>query len=375
MKPTNPFLVYGYNSPEYFCDRKKETGLILSALENERNLTLIAPRRMGKTGLIKNTFYRMKESHPEAKCFYMDIYSTTELKDFVSLLGSTVLGQIDNLSQSVLRKMTIFFKSCRPTITVDKTTGMPTISLDIVTTQESQTLKEIFDYLSASNKRCYIAIDEFQQITEYPQKGIEALLRSYIQFMPNVHFIFSGSKQHIMTEMFASAKRPFYQSTQMMALTVIAENEYYNFAADFFRKKGRTLTADSFQYVYRKFDGHTWYIQSILNRMYSFQTNPVTSMDAEKVIQEIVQENEFMFQNYLSLLTDSQTKLMKAIAKEGCVSTINSGEFIQKHKLKAASSVNTALKTLIAKELVYKTEAGYIVYDRFFGQWLRGQVF
>lgn len=375
MKPTNPFLVYGYNSPEYFCDRKKETALILSALENERNLTLIAPRRMGKTGLIKNTFYRMKETHPEAKCFYIDIYSTTELKDFVSLLGSTVLGQMDNLSQNVLRKMATFFKSCRPTITVDEATGMPTISLDMVATQESQTLKEIFDYLVASDKRCYIAIDEFQQITEYPQKGVEALLRSYIQFMPNVHFIFSGSKQHIMTEMFASAKRPFYQSTQMMALTVIDESEYYDFAANFFRQEGRTLTTDCFEHIYHKFDGHTWYIQSVLNRMYSFQTNPVSEIDAQRAIREIVRENEFMFQNYLSLLTDSQMKLMKAIAKEGCVLAINSGEFIRTHKLKAASSVNTALKTLLSKELIYKTEAGYMVYDRFFGQWLREQIF
>ena len=57
IQPRNPFLVYGYASPRYFCDREAETQQILSALENERNLTLIAPRRMGKTGLIKNVFY------------------------------------------------------------------------------------------------------------------------------------------------------------------------------------------------------------------------------------------------------------------------------------------------------------------------------
>lgn len=35
------------------------------------------------------------------------------------------------------------------------------------------------------------------------------LLRSYIQFLPNVYFIFAGSKQQMMTDMFLSAKRPF----------------------------------------------------------------------------------------------------------------------------------------------------------------------
>ena len=61
MQPRNPFLVYGYANPRYFCDREAETQQMLSALENERNLTLIAPRRMGKTGLIKNVFYTLQE--------------------------------------------------------------------------------------------------------------------------------------------------------------------------------------------------------------------------------------------------------------------------------------------------------------------------
>ncbi len=55
-------IKYGYNSPEYFCDQKKETEKIISVLYNERNLILIAPRRMEKTGLIKNVFHRMKDN-------------------------------------------------------------------------------------------------------------------------------------------------------------------------------------------------------------------------------------------------------------------------------------------------------------------------
>lgn len=55
----NPFLIYGYAGPRYFCDREAETEKLVSALDNGRNVTLIAPRRMGKTGLIKNTFVRL----------------------------------------------------------------------------------------------------------------------------------------------------------------------------------------------------------------------------------------------------------------------------------------------------------------------------
>ena len=51
---TIPFLVYGYAGPDYFCDRKEDTQKLISALRNGRNITLMSPRRMGKTGLIKN---------------------------------------------------------------------------------------------------------------------------------------------------------------------------------------------------------------------------------------------------------------------------------------------------------------------------------
>ena len=52
----NPFLLKGYISSEYFCDRDSETQKILSAIENGRDITLISPRRMGKTGLIHHVF-------------------------------------------------------------------------------------------------------------------------------------------------------------------------------------------------------------------------------------------------------------------------------------------------------------------------------
>ena len=374
MKPNNPFLVTGYHSPEYFCDRRQETETMIQALYNGRNVTLIAPRRMGKTGLVKHVFYKLREQEPDIVTFYMDIYSTQSLGDFIRLFASTVLGRLDSVPQKALGRVGKFIKSCRPVFTFDELTGQPKVTIDIVPSSEEATLREIFDYLRSSEKRCYIAIDEFQQIAEYPEKGAEALLRSYIQFVPNINFIFAGSKQHIMQQMFHSAQRPFYQSTQTQVIDRIARDEYYRFAADFFTRQGRKLAEETFGYLYDAFDGHTWYIQVLLNRLYGYAGNPDIGM-VDYAIGEVVAESTYTYENLLAAYPASNIRLLKAIAKAGCVREINSGDFITEYRLRAASSVNSALKRLIDREMVYKTADGYIVYDRFMAIWLRQQPF
>ncbi len=374
MKPNNPFLIAGYHGSEFFCDRKAETATILDALYNGRNVTLVAPRRMGKTGLIHHVFHLLKERKSDIVTLYMDIYSTQSLGDFVRLFANSVLGQLDSVPQKALSRIGQFIRSCRPTLIFDEMTGVPKVTVDVSPTEEENTLKEIFDYLGSSEKRCYIAIDEFQQITEYPEKGVEALLRSYIQFLPNVNFIFAGSRQHVMQEMFASSKRPFYQSTQLLNIGIINREEYADFAITHFANHDLEISREVFGVIYDKFDGHTWYVQNLLNRLYGYNRNVEMNMIAY-AINQIVDEYSYSYADLLNAYSAGHVRLLKAIAQEGCVKEALAGDFVSRHKLRAASSVSAALKKLIANELICQTADGYIIYDRFMNEWLRNQVF
>ena len=374
IKPNNPFIISGYHSPEFFCDRNQETATVMDALYNGRNLTLISPRRMGKTGLIRHTFYHLKEKQPDIVTLYMDIYSTQSLGDFVRLFANTVLGKLDSVPQKALSRIGMFIKSCRPVITFDEYTGIPKVTIDVAPTEEENTLKEVFDYLASSDKKCYIAIDEFQQITEYPEKGIEALLRSYIQFLPNVNFIFAGSKQHVIQEMFTSSKKPFYQSTQLLTIDKIDREEYAAFACNHFEKKDLYLPKEIFYKVYSLVDGHTWYVQNLLNRLYGYRQE-VNDNLVTYAMQQIIAEQSYSYADLLKAYSAGSVRLLKAIAREGAVKEPLAGSFVNKHNLRAASSVSSSLKKLVDNELVYQTPEGYIVYDRFMAEWLHAQVF
>lgn len=369
-KLENPFVYQGYESPTYFCDRIEETENILSALRNGRNITLISPRKIGKTGLINHAFWRITEQESDIICIYIDIFSTNNLQELVETISKAVIEDALNREKSFMKKVLDFFRGLRPTITPDLLTGMPTVSVNVVPVQAEYTLKSIFTHLENLNKRVYLAIDEFQQITEYPEKGTEALLRSYIQFMHNVRFIFSGSKKHLMLEMFCSPKRPFYQSTQLMELNPLHEEIYYDFANKFFETKKGSISKEVFQNLYQRFDGYTWYIQAVLHRLYEQEKHVDTESQVLDAILFQINTLSSHYQTLTMFLTNNQFALLKAIAQAGIVAQPQSLDFIQRYSLPTTSSVKSALEVLIDKDLVYRTPKGYIVYDRFMGLWL-----
>lgn len=371
-KIDNPFLLYGYEGPEYFCDRKEETEEMVSSLRNGCNITLMSPRRYGKTGLIRHVFHKIKEQDPDAACFYIDIYATNSLYDFVQTFAKAVVGKLDTPLQKAENIITKIFKSSQITMSTDFMTGLPQLSLNFAPQYTESTLDEIFTYISQSQRNCYIAFDEFQQVTEYPEKNVEALLRTHIQKMNNARFVFSGSRLHMMMEMFNSPKHPFYRSTEKLNLSTLDEAVYYSFAEEKLKENDVSLPYDAFHELYSMVDGVTWYIQAVLNRLYRLTDKTVTVKDMNEVIIKIILSEEEDYKRLFHLLTANQANLLLAIAREGSVAEPMSGQFLRKHQLKSTSSVQRALKYLADEEYIYLSERGYIIYDRFFGIWLKG---
>lgn len=370
---SNPFLVEGYINEAYFCDRVEETRTLLQALQSGRNVTLMSPRRMGKSGLIHHAFALARQQDKDVRCFYVDLFHTHSLKDLINVFAAAAFGAFDTPIEKLYNNITSIFKRCRPVITPDMMTGALSLSLNVDSGQESHTLKQIFEYLAASGKRIYVAFDEFQQISEYPEKGVEALLRSYIQLLPDISFIFAGSKKHIMQEMFTSPKRPFYQSTQTLSLQTIDKLPYYGFAAGHFAKRGKSLPQETFGYIYDTVFGHTWYVQYWLSRLFDGATRAPGVEDAMRVLAMILREEDENFYTYTKLMTAAQLKTLKAIARERELHAPITAELIRRQELPAASTVRSCIKTLHEKEFVVEERGVYSVYNRFFMLWLRNQ--
>lgn len=368
MKPLNPFIITSdYFGPEYFCDRTEETGEMVSNILNGRNTVLISDRRMGKSGLISHVFDQ-KEISSRFRTFYVDLYSTSNLSEMVMLLSEEVLCQLKGKGQKMAERFFSYVRSLAQGIKYDPITGQ--ISLDIslgAITQPKTTLKEIFEYLENSDTPCLVAIDEFQQIADYPEGNVIALLRTYIQKCRQTSFIYSGSRRRMMDKLFSNPGEPFYLSSTPLSLEPIEKVEYMTFSQHHFNAGGKSLSAECFNLIYDLFEGHTWYVQRMLNELYGGKQvgEAVDTTDVDRALRHILKLEKRAFDDNLAVLPEMQKQVLIAIAKEGKVKEATSSGFVLRHSLRSSSTVQSALMALYSKEYISKNDGFYSITNRF----------
>ena len=265
----NPFTTHVYLGPDYFCDRNTELSHLIELFDNQRFGLLYSMRRLGKTGLIHH-FHHTIGKRKDTICIYCDVHNTRNDGQFVSKVISAVLAGISGTPAAMLKKAGKFFASLRPVITFDPITQAPSIELDIRSPQQTEmSLRLLMEMLGSMPKKRYqIALDEFQQIATYGDSMIDATLRGYLDKAPNVHFLFCGSRQHLLLGLFSDAKRPFFGTVEHMQLGYIDRAIYSDFIRDSFSKGGQSIDDQCINSILDWTRGHTFYTQYFCNRLF-----------------------------------------------------------------------------------------------------------
>ena len=373
----NPFIVKGYAGPEYFCDREKETKALLDNIKGGCDTVLISPRRYGKSGLIYHTMRELQRERPDSCTLYVDISETSTLGDFIDTLASSIMTAFPEKS-NIGKKAFAFLKGLRPYFSLNQYTGDPEVHLEFSQAQQkSSTLKQILNILENNPTPVLFAIDEFQQITEYPEENVEAILRSHIQHLHNVRFIFCGSKRRMMASIFNDAARPFYASSATLPLYKLDRKVYRQFIGKHFDENGREIDDDALDFIMDWTRCHTYYTQRLCNRIYEQGNRVITMRVVLDNCRNILEKESYNYMLLREILPVQQWRFLVGVAKEGSVSQITSSSFISKYKIGSTTTAVRAAESLEQKELILKdiTKDGatYQVYDVFFSRWLENE--
>ena len=369
----NPFALKGYHGKDYFCDREEELQRLLDAQKQGIDITMLAIRRMGKTGLIHH-FFNETSPKNDIITIYFDVFATQNLSDFTNEFASAILYSLPK-SKKIANNFINYIKGFNPLISFDSFSGAPEVSLSFNSIQQNEkSLQQLFQYLENQDKKVVIAIDEFQQVATYPEKNTEALLRTIIQKLKNINFIFCGSNKHMLFEIFNSVKRPFFGSTQTIYLGSIPVQKYDDFIRHHFQLNKRKITQEAIDFILEWTRTHTYYTQSLCHKLFYVAPKNIVLQDVYYACDRLLKEQESVFFQYRNLLTTQQWNLMIAIAKEDKVTQPTSFEFVSRYELGNASSVRRSLLSLIDKEMVIEisthNEHYYMVYDCFLSRWM-----
>lgn len=368
--PTNPFPTAGYYGPLYFCNRTEESQKISQLLQNGQSCLLMGNRRLGKTALI----HHIHQMLPKNWGFiYLDILATENEEQLLNAFGAALLRSFNEKSK-IGKKVWEFLKSLHPTISFDQLTGIPQVSFQSF--QAQKPIKDILYFLAHLDQPTIIAIDEFQQISLYPEKNTDAWLRATMQQLQNVFFLFSGSKQSLLNELFTDPGRPFFRSASPIQIGKIGQNEYRDFIIQHFKNSKKNISGEVVGEILEWTKCYTYYVQLLVNRLFQLNIKDYERKDWQECAKNLLLEQQTFFIHYRTLLSTQQWKLLSAIAKAGSAYAPTSKDFIAKNKLGSGATVFKSIEALLEKEMIYKEyqrdgTVYYEVYDVLFERWIQ----
>jgi len=374
----NPFVYGKVVRGKYFADRDAEIAELVNDIASGQNVIVFSPRRYGKTSLILEVLDRVKAEG--LLTFYLDLFKVTSQETFIAAYAKEVARLHGGRIQNMLKKIRDLLPRLVPKVVMrgEKVDVEVEFEFD-PSADKAPLLDDLFEAVSTvssqTGKRAVAVFDEFQEITSWDAKGqIERQMRTHFQMHENVSYIFMGRKRHLMQELFRNKNRPFYRFGKHFPLEKIPEDEFAKFIQTRFEETGFQIDLEAVREILQTTDDHPYYTQLLCHILWdrNQQEKIITKESITAALQEVFMREAHAFQGLWDMLTLKARQLLVALAKEeGPQVQLFSSDFLRKHNLGSASSVQRAITRLLEEEVLEKTDGGYQFTDVFFRRWLR----
>jgi len=368
-KSKNPFNIHQSFDLNDLIIRDKELGLFHEYIANDQNVVVYGRRGIGKTTLLK-VFFNELGKDKRYDTLYVDFLATQSIEEAIAVLTLAIYEKFGKHKAGFSPLFQAMFSQLGVSIDYHPYTGKPIISKGQKSfTMTEKSLTAIGHFLTSRKKPTLIALDNFQQISQYEDGNEEAVFRGWVQQFPSLSFIFIGSPPKMMTDMFAVKNRPFYNSAPMIKLDPVPLKAYAEFIQYHFSKKGKSISETQISKIYGLARGETYAVQLLCHHLFA-KSKKDKEEEVELILSEVLQQNQSIYADFARLLSRNQWSLYKAIAKEEPLHNPMGKDFISKHQLGAASTVSTALKALLKLGLVINDNGAYHIHDVLIGRWM-----
>lgn len=338
---------------DFFTDRKSELLRMKQFLDSENHLVLISPRRYGKSSLVKKCVEEVGRPY-----IWLDLQYVVSVASFTTQLLKAILAQypMERLRYE-LRHFRIM-----PTITLNPITNECQFGFQPSESADNTMLEDVMallQKLSTPEKKLIVIFDEFQEVLKI-SKDLDKQLRSIIQLQSGLNYIFMGSQEGMMLEIFERKKSPFYHFGGLMRLSKIPYEDFYQFV--FERLPEAPNKEDITREILAFSSCHPYYTQQLAFEVSNqIEVNAVQEDVVTRAIHTILQAHDLnyerLWENFNN--TDKSTLLQ-----------LSSGDNPLNNRSVASSTAFSSLKRLVKSGVIIRSKE-YMLEDPFFCEWLR----
>jgi AAA+ ATPase superfamily predicted ATPase len=359
----NPFRYGQVVTGEYFTNREDEIKELSEEIISGQSVILISPRRYGKTSLVVNTINKIK--YPSVN---IDLQLIADEVD----LANVLIKKLFSLSR--FEKIKHFLKNLRiqPAIQYDPKSN----ELSIVFNPGEKNIAiyledalEISQHIAKSQRRKIIVIfDEFQEVRRI-SRNLEKKMRAIFQHHKDVSYVFIGSQEHMIRDIFENINNPFYKFGKQILLHEMKTDKLKKFINERFATTG----VDASSVVDTIIDithNHPYYIQQLCHEIFIINDQKVIHQNSiEKAISNILSNHNFAYQKWWGQLDNTERKILIGICND--MQKPTSSEFISAFSIKSTSTAGSAVKRLIEKGILIKRNGElYRIEDPFWMRWI-----
>ena len=373
---SNPFKFGKEVSGDQFYDRQDSFEKLYRKLAGGScNVVMYAPRRYGKTSLVKKVLARFEgEGVPTVS---IDLNKIATIEKFCENYAFAFC-KLTGKGREIVNRVSTYLSHLNPTFSFGGESVL-SVKFNYGVKMTETSISSVLDLAEKIADEVIggpivVAFDEFQEIERLsPDLPLEGVFRSCIQAHQNVRYVFFGSKTHLLKRMFGEKSRPFYKSAATMRLEKPPKDESLAFVRSRFASRAIGIDETVARRIVSETENVPYYLQELSSQVFDSVVAAgrdwVEDADIDAGIAGLLAENTDYYVEKLSTLSGVQRLLVAALAAEPVREFTE--DYRMRHSLGGSSTVHTALKALIEKGVVESESEAYFIGDPFFARYIR----
>ncbi len=317
---------------------------------------LIAPRRWGKSSLVKYCADRLVRKNKKFKVCYIDLFNVVNEEEFFKELSGEVMKATSNKFEEFMQQTKHFLSALKPSVSLGELPGSE-FELEIGFKEIKKNISTLLDLTEtiakAKNITLIVCIDEFQNIEKFKDpEGLQKKLRAHWQHHQHVVYCIYGSKRHMMMHLFESKSMPFYKFGDTFYLEKIKQEHWLPYIIEKFKLSGKKINDVQAIKIVQLMQEHPYYVQQLCQIVWMNTGRSVTDAILESSIEDLLDRNAALFQRDFEILSETQINFLKALASGE--KNFSSREVLETYRIGTSANIPRVTNALENKEIIDK---------------------